>query len=177
MEQLRHGTIDGSLFLSYKKERLEFLQYMSKPFDQGGQILFLKKDSPLTELKDLNLIKGWRIGYFAGASKGLLEDRKDLDIHWDELSGDTWRDQNILKLKSGRVDAIYDQSRISLFLTAKKMGLKNDFKKFDLTTENEKLFIAFSKKSPQKKIVEKFEKAMVLIPSYKEFEEEYLEKN
>ena len=177
MEQLRDGTIDGAMFLSYKKERLKFLNYMSKPFDQGGQILLVKKDHPLVSLKNLDAIKDWRIGYFAGASKGILENRKDLNLHWDELSGDTWRDQNILKLKNGRIDAIYDQSRISLLLTAKRMGFKEEFKKLEFSSGNEKLYIAFSKKSPHSNLVEIFEKAINTIPSYHVFEEEFLDKN
>ncbi len=175
MEKLQQGKIDGAMFLSYKKERLAFLDYMSKPFDEGGQILFLKKDSPLSKLTDYEVIKNWRIGYFAGASRGVLEEKKTLNLQWDELSGDTWRDQNILKLKNGRIDAIYDQSRISLHLTAKKMGMLDEFKRIDLPTENEKLYIAFSKHSRHKQLVERYEKAMDSIPRYHQFEEQFIE--
>jgi ABC-type amino acid transport substrate-binding protein len=145
------GTVSFPKFPTFET----FLYYPDTHVYLGQPILIVRMDNPLTEIRSIDDIRGYRIGLFksaSGRSTPLLDDHRDV-IMMDELGGDMWIEQNMEKLVTGRLDALFDRQQYSMPFVAAKLKLDTRINVLSIPAPPTPMYIVFSKTSAKGKIL------------------------
>jgi ABC-type amino acid transport substrate-binding protein len=153
-EYLKTGTqIDGTVGFPKVPAFEEFLYYTATPLYMGQATLAVAKSSPLTEIKDIDDIRGFRIGLVKSSSNRynpLIDENRSV-IQLEELGGDKWMEQNLEKLVSGRLNALFDRQPYTLAYVAATLKLDQQIKTLPMPSPPSPMFVVFAKSSKQGK--------------------------
>ncbi len=157
LQYLKEGNIDGTLVMTKNPEREEFLWYPDSPYHLMRPIFVVKKDNKLEKIESIADVKGYRVGFLLGGNlTKFIRDHTD-DLKMDYIAGQIWAKSNLLKLITGRLDAVYDLNENTMPYEAKLMGIQDQIKIILLPEPPMPLFTVFSKKSERgKALVEKY---------------------
>jgi len=147
----KQNKVNGVSTLAWSEERTGWLYY-SPPIIQSGYGFFIRTND-VRQPSSISGLKGYTISVHgpSKSSRNLDLIKKeivdfDIDMSFNHEAG-------LKKLSRGRVDAVYLNKDIGKFLI-KSLGLGNVSYAFDHQKVN--YFIAFSKASTDKKIVDRF---------------------
>ena len=152
---LKNGELDGTVGFPKYQTFETFLYYPDTSVFLGHPILIVQKENPLTQIRSIEDIRGYRIGLVKSASglyTPLIDDHRDV-ITVEELGGDTWIEQNIKKLFAGRLDALFDRQSYTIPFVVAKLNLGPQIKVLPLPDPPTPLYVVFSKASKQGKIL------------------------
>jgi ABC-type amino acid transport substrate-binding protein len=143
------GTVGFPKFVVFEK----FLYYPEKPMFMAQPILGLVKDHPLSEIKTIDDIRGFRIGLVksqSGQYDPLIDTHREA-IHLEELGGERWMQQNLEKLIAGRLDAVFDRQKDTMRFVAATLNVSGKIKILSMPSPPLPIYAVFSKASPQGK--------------------------
>jgi polar amino acid transport system substrate-binding protein len=163
IQNLKDGTIDGSVLLTKSNERTDYLYYSDSPYHLVQSIFVLKKDNKLEKITSIDDVKGYSVGCLKGINQTkFVKDNTD-KLTLDYLHGDTWASQNLNRLVAGKIDAVYDLNSHTLLFEAKLLKLDDQIKILSLPEPPVGVYSVFSKKS---------EKGQMLLQKYNEIVKE-----
>ncbi|GAK60048.1 probable amino-acid ABC transporter [Candidatus Vecturithrix granuli] len=142
-------TIDGTVGFPKYPAFEAFLYYPNAPLYVGQPIFVVHKKNPLTQIRSIDDIQGYRIGLVKSASNRytpVIDDHRDA-IQLEELGGETWIEQNLEKLISDRLQALFDRQQYSIPFVAARLHLGSEIKVLPAPAPPTLLYIAFSKAS------------------------------
>ncbi len=142
--------VDGTVGFPKIPAFESFLYYTDEPLYMGQPILGVaKKHSKLTKIDGIEDIKGFTIGLVKSSSgryHPLIDNHRNL-IKLQELGGDKWMEQNIEKLVSGRLDALFDRQQYTLPYVAATLNLGKEITILPMPSPPKPMFVTFSKTS------------------------------
>lgn len=146
LKSTENGTVDAMFSSFYIKERSEYMTYAMEPLAVSVQTLFARANAPIKYDGTIQSLKGLRlgtiIGYVYGDAFKQGKENGTLDVSEAEDCP-----ANILKLMSGRTDVFIDNRDTALFYIKKDHLEKTIVELSPPFTEQEMLYLAFSKKS------------------------------
>lgn len=159
-DYLKDGReIDGAVGFPKLAEFEPYMYFSKEPVLIGKPTLFVIHDSPLLKLKTINEIRGYRIGTFKSISNTyspLIDKNRDA-LTLEEIGTDSWIEQNLMKLKSGRIDAIYDRQEYSVPFVAQQTKNNIILRSVSIPDPPSLLYIVFSKNTKNgKMLIEKY---------------------
>lgn len=114
-----------------------------KAFFDSQTAIVVKKDNPLSEIKEIDDILGLKIGY---AEKSFISEfMKDSRVEFDLVSTSNYHETNLKRLMSDRIDAVYAPDKAAFLELMKQMGLEDDIKILDLPENKAAFYVVFSK--------------------------------
>ncbi|MFH2064624.1 MAG: transporter substrate-binding domain-containing protein [Pseudomonadota bacterium] len=146
---LESGKLDGSLGFVKNPELERFLYYVATPLYFAQPTLIVRKDNPLSRIRSIEDIRGYRIGTIvtmSGRYTPLIDAHRHM-LTIEALGGDMWIKQNLRKLIDGRVDAIFDRQPYSVPFIAVTLQLDTRIKLLPLPEPATPMYIVFSKAS------------------------------
>ncbi len=150
---LKEGIVDGSLMMNKNPEREAFLFYPDQPFHWVQRILVVRKENPLNKITSINDVLGYRIGFMEDAHQSpFIKDNLE-KITLTLIGGKDWVKQNLLKLKIGRLDAVYDLNAETMRYTAIQLNMEDKVKILKLPEPAGGVNVVFSKASPKGKVL------------------------
>lgn len=158
------GQVDGTVGFPKIPAFENFLYYTDNPLYMGQPILGVaKKHSKLTKIESIDDIRGFRIGLVKSSSgryNPLIDNHRDV-IKLEELGGEKWMEQNIEKLLSGRLNALFDRQQYTLPFVAATLKLEQEIKILPMPSPPTPMFVTFSKASQQgKALLEQYNAAV-----------------
>ncbi len=152
---LKSGTqVDGTVGFPKIPVFENFLYYTDQPLYMGQPILGVsKKNSKLTKINGIDDINGFTIGLVKSSSgryDPLIDNHRNV-IKLQELGGDKWMEQNIEKLVSGRLDALFDRQQYTLPYVAATLNLNKEIKILPMPTAPKPMHVVFGKASKRGK--------------------------
>lgn len=155
-EYLKKGTeVDGTAGFPKIPVFETFLYYSEKPLYMGQPVLGVTKDNPLTEIKTIDDIRGYRIGLVKSSSgryNPLIDNNRDV-LKLEELGGEKWMQINIEKLVAGRLNALFDRQQYTMPYVAATLNLDRKIKILPMPSPPTPMFITFSKASKKGKVL------------------------
>lgn len=161
IKYLQEGTVDGAQMMAKNEEREKFLYYPDTPFSQVQSVLVLRKEHRLDlgRITSINDIKGFVIGYLAGANLSPFMKYHSDQVKIEYIKSDTWFEQNLKKLMLNRLDAVYDQNVVTAKYEAKRLKVDDKVRILPLPEPPNHVYTVFSKQSPKgKKLLEQYNK-------------------
>lgn len=150
LEQAELGgqRIDGQVHELKFSEYEPFLYYGDQPYHKAYSVLVVKDKDRLTEIKDVNDILCYRIGWLIDVppSKCLAGAVNDFQFHLMPMTDTKW--QQLLKmLDADRIDAIHELNEYTLAFEAETMGMGERIKTLRLPDEPDHVYVTFCKHS------------------------------
>lgn len=145
------GTVGFPKYSSFE----EFLYYPDVPLFFGQPIFVVRQENPLTQIRSIEDIRGYRIGLvksISGRYTALIDEHRDA-LTIEELGGDAWIEQNLQKLIAGRLDALFDRQAYTIPFAAAQLKLDAQIKILPIATPSSPLYVVFSKASKQGKLL------------------------
>lgn len=143
--------IDGTVGFPQYSAFEEFLYYPDAPLFFGQPIFVVRQENPVTQIRSIEDIRGYRIGLvksISGRYTALIDEHRDALII-EELGGDAWIEQNLQKLIAGRLDALFDRQAYTIPFVAAQLKLDAQIKILPIPTPSSPLYVVFSKASQQ----------------------------
>lgn len=150
-EYLKNGELDGTLGFNKNAELELFFYYTDTPMYLAQPTFIVRKDNPLTQIRSIEDIRGYRIGLnvsIAGRYTPLIDEHRDV-LRLEGLGGEKWIEQNIKKLILGRVDAFFDRQPHSMLFVAARLDYTAQIKVLSLPDPPTPMYLVFSKASKQ----------------------------
>lgn len=155
-EMLKKGEdIDGTVGFPKYSSFEEFLYYPDAPLFFGQPIFVVRQENPLTQIRSIDDIRGYRIGLvksISGRYTALIDEHRDA-LTIEELGGDAWIEQNLKKLIAGRLDALFDRQAYTIPFVAAQLQLDTQIKILPIPTPSSPFYVVFSKASQQGKLL------------------------
>ncbi|MCK5098372.1 MAG: transporter substrate-binding domain-containing protein [Desulfobacteraceae bacterium] len=151
IKRLREGTLDGSILFLKTPPRENFLYYSNSYIFKLKTIFAVKKNNPLNKIESINDVKDYRVGFLKGGRTSPFITNNLDKLIMELMPGKTWVEQNLLKLKAERLDAVYDLNQYTLKYVMHKMKLQDNFKILIVPEEPNPVYPIFSKASPKGK--------------------------
>lgn len=146
---LESGEVDGTFLLGMNDDRKKFLLYAEKPHNVTYSVLVVKAAHPLKEIKTIDDVKGFKIGYVTDGRIGaFLKDAGD-KVSFDLIGSDNWQELNFRKVQGGRIDASYSPVGSSTQYELARLKMDKDFRLLKLPEDPQTGYFAFSRKSPK----------------------------
>lgn len=146
-KMLSDGELDASLMINRNKDREQFLFFPQREITSVQSVFMVREHSPLNKISSIADVKHYRVGFISSANETpFLRDNKAF-LHIEYVTGSGWNEQNIQKLLSNRIDAVYDLNEYSLLYQATLMGVRDKVKVINLPEPPGKVYVVFSKKS------------------------------
>jgi ABC-type amino acid transport substrate-binding protein len=165
-DMLEVGKLDGSLVFAKNAYLERFLYYVDTPHFFAQPTLIVRKDNPLSQIRSIKDIQGYRIGTIvtmSGLYTPLIDANRDL-LTIDALGSKNWIEQNLKKLVFGRIDGIFDRQPYSVSFIAAKLKLDNQIKLLPFPNPATPMYIVFSKASKNGKTL--LERCNALFPRF-----------
>lgn len=168
------GRVDGILDISLKDSRQEFMYFPKEHLSMSSSVLFYKKNSfnakEQFETNDegfilLEELKGYTIGYTLGYNYGFYFEESNL---FEKQQAESDR-LNFKKLLANRIDLFLINKNNGLY-KAKKMGISNQISYIEEKFSGGPVYLAFSKKSVDKKLVRKFSNELKRFKKTKQYD-------
>lgn len=155
-ERLESGRTDACLIFVKTPEREKFCYYPREDFHFDASHLVVRKDSPIERFESVEQLVGLKIGYLDGAFRiPLMQDER---LTFEYLSSSNSKMQNLRKLMSGRIDAVYSPDSASVLAVARTLGVDSGIRLVRLPGSSS-FYQVFSKKSDPT-LVEKYNRAV-----------------
>lgn len=155
-QYLKTGTVvDGTVGFPRLAPFEKFFYYSDLPLYMGQPIMGVIRDRPLSEIKTIDDIRGFRIGLvrsLSGRYDPLIDDHRDA-VYLEELGGRNWMQQNIEKLIAGRLDALFDRQQYTMPYVAATLHMAHKIKILPLPSPPRPMFVVFSKTAPKGKML------------------------
>lgn len=145
---LANGELDASLMFNQNKERENYLFFPNREITPVQSIFLVRASATLTKIVSIDDIKDYRVGFISSANETAFFKNNKKHFHVEYVSGSGWNEQNIQKLLSNRIDAVYDLNEYSLLYQATLMGVRDKIRVLPLPEKPGKVYVVFSKKSP-----------------------------
>ncbi len=150
---LKDGIVDGSLMMNKNPEREAFLLYPELPYHWVQRILVVKIENKLDKITSINDVLGYKIGFMKDAHLSpFIKDNME-KITLELIGGQDWVQQNLLKLKLGRLDAVYDLNAETMRYRAKQLNMDDTIKILKIPESSGGVNIVFSKASPKGRVL------------------------
>lgn len=158
LDDLKSGKIDGLVAFSKTEERKAFVYYTDKPYLVRQSYIFLKKTSPLKEIKTIKDVENMTLTYVIGGKLPNFFDSFMDKIKMDYVSTDNWIEIAVKKLLANRTDGIVTGSKEAVFKHLTDIGKENEIKTL-VIPGGEELYLGISKSSKVgKNLIEKYNK-------------------
>lgn len=149
IQMLKDSSLDAAVVFTHNKEREKYIVYAKKPYYYVNPIIVVRQDNPLSEIMGIENLIDYRIGYLTnGNLSPIIKNNLDI-INLELMSGKNWVEQNILKLISGRLDAVYDLNQNTMLYSATLLGVEDQIKIIPLPEKKMPLYVVFAKASPK----------------------------
>lgn len=136
-----------------------------KAFFDSQTAIAIKKDNPLNEIKKIDDILNFKIGY---AEKSFISEfLKDPRVQFDLISSSNYHETNLKRLISGRIDAVYAPDKAAFIELLKQMDLESDVKILDLPENKAAFYVVFS--IPASDFAEKYNEVINELDLEKEY--------
>ena len=145
--KLENGDLDGTIGFTKFQPLTDYLYYTDKILYFAQPSIMVKKENPLTQIDSIEDIKGYRIGSnisISGYHTPLIDKNTDL-LKLEKLRGEKWLEQNIKKLISERVDAVFDRQPYSMFFASIQQEVDNQIKIIPVPDLPSPMYVVFSK--------------------------------
>lgn len=120
-------------------------------------VFVVKKDSPLKEIKSIDHVKGYRVGFIKNVYQTEFVSSHADQLSMEYLYGEDWIKINLKKLIKGRLDAIYDLNEYTQLYEATLLSVADQIKVLPLPESPRAIYVVFSKKTKNgKELVEKY---------------------
>ncbi|MCP3940969.1 MAG: transporter substrate-binding domain-containing protein [Desulfobacteraceae bacterium] len=155
LQIIQNQEADGILDLAITEQRKAYLFFPKEPLSDSSLMIFYHKERPVT-VNTLDDLKKYQIGTQYGYEypQGLAEmlvNRKDVKT----------MEQNLRKLKAGRIDLIIENRVVGLYRTA-ILGMQNQIDVCKLPTSfPSKNYLGFAKKKGYDHIAKLFSQKLV----------------
>ncbi|MFO6422089.1 transporter substrate-binding domain-containing protein [Motilimonas sp. KMU-193] len=146
LHYIEEANIDG-MPLMQESEKEPLFYFPKYPYYRPQPVLIVKKSNPLTEIKSIADIKNYQVGFIAGVELSPFMKAHQDQLKIEYLSQQNWLELNLLKLKRGRIDAVYGLNQISTLSQGIKMGMQDEIKLLPLPEPPGEMFIGISKKA------------------------------
>ncbi len=157
---LQLGNVDGSIFIAKQPEREEFLYYSKLPVNEITSIIAVMNDNPLSAINHAEDLNDLRIGTPSDVILGDFMSQLSDRVIFSNLSGRTWFEQQLQRLVSGRIDAIYGRNNHSIIYEARRLGLLDQLKFLTVPEPPIEVFVVFSKLNPNaSQFIDQFDQA------------------
>lgn len=145
--------LDGTIHFPKNDEMQKILYYPDQAYYQMQAIFVVKADNPLAEIRSINDIRGYRVGLLQVPVPGrfILENQDEL--HLERIPGVKWGEQNLKKLLTNRVDAVYDLNQYSVPFEAIRLQIDEHIKVLSLPEPTMGAYVMFAKTSGKGKIL------------------------
>lgn len=155
-QYLKTGTmVDGTVGFPRLPPFEKFLYYPDQPLYMGQPIVGVVKEHPLSQIKTIDDIRGFRIGLVKSLSDRydpLIDDHRDA-VYLERLGGRDWMQQNIEKLIADRLDALFDRQQYTMPYVAATLHMAHKIKILPLPSPPRPMFVVFSKTAPKGKML------------------------
>ena len=165
-EHLKRGLVDGTVGFNKFSALADFLYYTNTPMFLAQPTLFVRKDNPLTRIRSIEDIRGYHIGLnvsISGIYTPLIDDHRDA-LSLETLGGEEWIDQNIRKLRAGRIDAIFARHPYSILFVTAKLRVDDQIKTLSIPDPPTPMYVVFSKASKRGR--ELLEQCNAVLPQF-----------
>lgn len=152
-ENLKTGQLDGTVGFNRTPRSEAYLYYTASPVFLAQPVLMVRQDNPITEIRTIDDIQGYRIGLIT-TSGGLytpLLDRHRHAITLERLGGARWAEQNIRKLLLDRLDAVFDRQPYTLPFVAAGIHQLAQVKVLPIPDPPTPMYVVFAKASQRGK--------------------------
>jgi polar amino acid transport system substrate-binding protein len=153
---LDEGSIDASVLLAKNPERAQKFLFPSSSFTEMQPGLALLKSNPLNKIEKVADISNLKIGYMTGGV--ITPFMKDPSFKLDLITSNDHLFQNMQKLLTGRIDAVYHPELIIMKYVFSKHSDINNFRFLPLPEPSISLYSVFSKKA-NPEFIKKYEVA------------------
>lgn len=153
------GALGTVIFPKYETTKT-FLYFAEKPCYYSQPILVVRRKSKLTEIRTINDITGYKIGFLEinEPYTPFLEKHRD-KLEFDTVASVEWPRINLQKLISSRLDAIFDRNAHTLLFEAKRLHLENNIKILPIPDPATPMYVAFGKAAPNsERLIRQFDK-------------------
>lgn len=144
-------SLDGTLICPKTPIQEAYLYYPDTPYYAMQYVFAVRRDNPLTEIRTIDDIAGYRIGYIKTVPMiypPLLDQHLDR-VQLEELGGDEWIRQNLQKLIAGRLDAVLDKNQDTIPFEAMRLKLDHEIKILLFPAPSLQIYMTFTKSSPR----------------------------
>ncbi|WP_319522994.1 hypothetical protein [uncultured Desulfosarcina sp.] len=162
-QERRQSEIDGTILHIKTPAILPYLYYPKEPYLIGKPSIAVRVDDPLTSVKTIEDIQGYRIGFvktFSMSYPAFIKNNLD-KVAIDDLTGENWTSRNLAKLLSNRLDAVYERNQYTLGYQAIIDDVEDRIRILELPVEPILHYFVFHKNSDKgKRLLELYEKAV-----------------
>lgn len=133
----------ASALLTKNPERESVSICSEKTFFNSQTAIAVKKDNQLSEIRKIDDILNLKIGY---AEKSFISEfMKDPRVQFDLVSTSNYHETNLMRLVSGRIDAVYAPDKAAFVELMNQLDLEDDIKILDLPESKAGFYVVFSK--------------------------------
>jgi ABC-type amino acid transport substrate-binding protein len=156
MKMLEEGKVDVAPLFTKIPEREALFLFPETSLTEIISCLVVRKDSPLKEVNTPEDLYGMTLGFVKTAyiPPMLINDK----IAFDMISSENFRQMNVDKLISKRIDALLDINYVSLMYFLKKRGYLDQVRTVSLPTETVGVYSIFRKTEAGTALRDAFEK-------------------
>lgn len=143
LKMLETGKIDAVALLVWTKERAQKYLFTKNAFAVAKPAIGVLKTSGLTRVEGVDDLLHLKIGYVGGfyVSPFMRDPRLAFDL---VFSGEP-NEQNLKKLKSGRIDAVYIPDKAALLFELRQFSMENLVRVVELPEPSVRLHVVFSR--------------------------------
>lgn len=164
----------GSLQFPKLSEFETYVHFTDTPYCHLQPVLIVRQGNPLTAIRSIDDILGYRIGFSTGAGSyytPFLEAHRH-QLHFEELFGENWLGRILrILVETDRLDAVFDRNKYTLPFVAARLKLDTQIKVLPLPDPPVPVHVVFSKAAPQgERLVEEYNTAVQTVDfSYDDF--------
>lgn len=165
--QTAENDIEGAISIIKFDQTEPFMNFTDEPYYLTHPSIAFRADAPLKEILNIENLKSYRIGGMAGDKLPSPFDQLKIEPIFEER----WVQQNLVKLSSNRVDAVFSQEALMLKFHASQLQLNSKIKILSLPVTPTQFYVAFKKAAPRSKLlVEQYNIAVKTLQiSFEEF--------
>ncbi|MBU1169230.1 MAG: transporter substrate-binding domain-containing protein [Proteobacteria bacterium] len=134
---------DAAAVLIYTPERSEEFAYSQTPFSKAKSVIAVLNGSRIKNIVQPDDLLGMKIGY--AARTFLSPFMRDKRLKFEFISSGEPNEQNLKKLKAGRVDCIYIPDKAGLLMEIKNLKMEKEVRLIELPEKASPMHVVFSK--------------------------------
>ena len=157
LASMESGVTDGAVLFGYSPERAKRFSYPTNSFFSIQSVIAIKRTHPLTRISNADDLRSMHIVYaIGGITTSFI---KNARIKMELLGGGNPLFRNLMRLKLGRVDAVYWPDESSVMYTLDRQGFNKALKILKIPEKSIPLFTIFSQVSKVKNLSARYDRA------------------
>ncbi len=155
LKMIEEGRLDGAALLVWSEDRAKRVSYTRKPFAWIRSVISVKQENPLVRVTSPGDLSAMRIGSASGTF--ITEFMRDPAIKLIPVFTPEPNSQNLKKLMSGRLDAVYIQDKSAMLSELRDAALEGLVRVIELPVPPSPVHVVFGK--AHQRLVRRYDKA------------------